>query len=777
MARAGDGLGVVVDEASPERGGGLISLLGPLGGYDQPPSLIDFVSWEAPSWQASGVCPLGWTVIPPLTGEGVYTLVLFCAPQVRLKSEYQEAQACSGCHYPPWWEKYVGRVRLEIVRVLSPEEVPQIGERADYAAYLSTRYVDRANQWVDDPAAVADTRALISVTRTPLGVKLACGRDDWAVAVEATNAFEPSLVDFSLTCSISQKSYGISQTDVVLARTANTKVTGFQRYADQSNEIASFHQLSVWDEAVMRSAPERAAAPPTRRVVPVTTITQKPMLLTAIMENRGAIVQLAFSLLPVIGEALDVAELLSIALRRKDLQGDAAGNGQMALTAASLMTGPILEGPENARRIAKVAEGLMPVRFLDATGYVSLSVTREMADQVSPLQKAATKALSSGEQTTLARAMETAASSRAYDAVDEVVQASIRANMERLAAGPGLPAPIVNDAMRDLHPAELSEEFAMLDPESARALVELYGDGARKDFDFDVTAIARIEADFWRQYRPALDEVAVFRLLTPLGDDLVHPLLRAGFRDYKAAGGSKNAIAWLAGQSGKSRYRRVLVEHLGSDANRIIADVMGRTARRRGYRPTSQELDDGVAAMNALEARMAGAIGEPLPYSEMGELQHGFGHLLEADHLLEARFWAHLDGLYHKEDLWALFVPKNAFVREELAKRGWLQFDYDHNNKTQRMRQLIPHAYEDFFSTEEIYMAHWLALVDIHENPAVRARAAARFDGVLLERFEEMAEAKGAGAFKKPELSASQMAAVLAQRRAELPVRHRDKAK
>ncbi len=775
MARAADGLGVVVDQASAERGGGLIMLVGPPGGAGLPPSLIDYVSWQAPSWQESGICPLGWTVIPPLTDEGVYTLVLFCAPQVKLKSEYQEAQACSGCHYPSWWEKYVARVKLEVIRVLSPEEVPQAGDRADYAAYLSTRYVDRANQPVDDPEAVADKRALISITRTPLGVRIACGRDDWAVAAEASNAFEPSLVDFTLECSISQKSYGISQTDIVLARTANTKITGFQRYADQTNEIASFHQLSVWDEAVMRSAPERAGAPPTRRVTAVTTITQRAMLLTAIMESQGAIVQLAFSLLPVIGEALDIAELLSIALRRKDLQGDAAGNGQMALTAASLMTGPILEGPENARRIAKVAEKLMPVRFLDATGVVSLAIRREMADQVSPLQKAATKGLSNGEQTTLARAMETAASSRAYDAVDDLVETGVRASMERLAAatpvgaGSDLPPTLFADGMRAIHPSELAEDYARLSDEAVQALADGYKRGAADDFAFDLGAMARADADFWAQYAPAVDEAAVFGLLTPLGDDLVHPLLRQGFRDYKATGGKRNAIEWLAGQSGKSRYRRVLVDHLGSDANRVIARVMGRNVRRRGYRPTAQQIDDGVEAMEALEAKRAGALLDVLPYGDAADMQRGFGHLLERDHLLEGRFWRHyVDGAIDYEDFWCVFAPKNAYVRAELAKRGWAHFDYDHLSKTQAMKKLIPHGKEDVFTTDEIYMAHWLALVDVHADAATRLRAAERLDAVIVPMLEEMATSKGEDAFVKPAMAAAQMIATLAARRATL---------
>lgn len=769
MARAGDGLDLVVDTASPERGGGLISLLGPVAGFDGAPSLIDFISWEAPSWQASGVRPLGWTVIPPLTAEDRYTLVLFCAPQVRLTPEYQSADACSGCHYPSWWEKYLERVQIEIIRVLSPEEVPQPGERADYAAYLTTRYVDRANQPVGDPAAAADPRALISITRTPLGVRLACGRDDWAVSVEATSGFEPSLVDFSLRCSMPKQNYSLSQADIVLARTENTRVEGFQRYADQETEIASFHQVSVWDEAVMRSAPERAAAPPLKRTTAV-AITQRPMLMTAIMQNQGAIAQLAFSLLPVIGEALDIAELLSIALRRKDLQGDAAGNGQMALTAASLMTGPILEGPENARRIGKAAEALMPVRFLDATGYVSLSVTREMADQVSPLQKAATKALSNGEQATLARAVETAASTRAYAAVDEIVEASIRAGMDRLAAGPGLPAPLVADTMRSIHPGELAEEFASLSDEAARALLDGYKRGVADDFAFDIGAMARADADFWAQYAPAIDEAAVFKLLTPLGDDLAHPLLRAGFRDYKAGGGAKNAVEWLASQSGKSRYRKVLVESLGADANRTIARVMGRTVRRRGYRPTKEQLDDGVEAMEALEKSDPGALAKVLPYDDAADMQRGFGHLLERDHLLEGRFWRHfMERLpLHRDDFPCVFAPKNAYVRDELVKRGWAHFDYDHLSKTQAMKQLIPHGKEDAFTTAEIWMAHWLAIVDVHVDTAARTAAQTRFDAVVGYMVKAMAKSKREGKFVTPTQTPAQMIAILAARRATL---------
>ncbi len=766
MARVGDGLDVVVDAASLQKGGGRIWLLGPVAGFRGERALIDFLRWEAPPWGEH--CPLAWGVIPPLEPDGRYTLVVVCAPQVRLRSEYQSPEACSGCHYPADWNRYIDRIRLAVIRVLSPEEVPPPGERIDYGALLRTRHVDRANQAVEDPERVANRQALISITRTPLGIRIADSRDDWVVAVEAVNAFEPSLVDFSLKSGMPRQGYSLSQTDIVLRRTANTRVTGFQRYADQVNEIASFNQVAVWDEAVLREAPLRAGAPPRRQATAV-KIAGRPLLLTALMEQRAAIIQLGFSMLPVIGEAIDIAELVSIALWQQDLQGEAAGYGQMALTAASLMTGPLLEGPENARRIGRVVAGLSSIRFVDATGTVSLAIRREMRDQVSPLQRAATETLSAGEQASLARALETAASTQAYEVADAAIQGSIRAAMDRLAAGPGLPAPLVADAMRGLHPGELLEDFATLGDDAARAVLDLYGGGARRGFDFDLGAMARIDAGFLERYRMAVDEAAVFRLLTPLGDDFVHPVLRQGFRDYRAGGGRRNATSWLANQSGRSRYRRILTDSLGNDGNRIIVEVMGRTARRRGYRPAAADIDAGVRVMEALEARRPGALLDVLPYDEAAELQRGFGHLLERDHLLEGRFWRHyIDGAVDYGDFWCVFAPKNAYVREELAKRGWAHFDYDHVAKTQRMRQLIPHGAEDAFTTDEIWMAHYLALVDVHVDAAARRRAAARFDAVVLPLLREMAESKGEGAFRKPALTAAQMMAVLAARRASL---------
>ena len=36
------------------------------------------------------------------------------------------------------------------------------------------------------------------------------------------------------------------------------------------------------------------------------------------------------------------------------------------------------------------------------------------------------------------------------------------------------------------------------------------------------------------------------------------------------------------------------------------------------------------------------------------------------------------------------------------------------------MRQLIPHGAEDAFTTDEIWMAHYLALVDVHVDAEVR---------------------------------------------------------
>lgn len=770
MARAGDGLGVVVDSASLQQGGGQIWLLGPVMGFGGERGLIDYLGWEAPAWSERQ--PLAWSLIAPLEPAGRHTLIVVCAPQVRLRADYLSPSACSGCHYPADWQKYLDLVRLEIVRVLSPEEVPQPGERIDYGALLSTRYVDHANQAVDDPSSVTNPKALISITRTKLGIKITDGSDDWSVSVEALNPFEPSLVDFGLRSSMPKQAYSRSQTDIVLRRTKNTNVTGFQRYADQESEIASFHQVSVWNESkgLPDFPPERAGAVPQlgSAAEPV-PIPQRAMPLTAIMSAQGQILQLAFSLLPVIGEAIDVAELLSIVLRRSDLQGDAAGSGQFALTAASLMTGPILEGPENARRIGKVLETLSSIRYVDATGVVSLAVKREMMDQVSPLQKAATQALSDGEEAKIVSAIEAAAARATYDAVDDVIESSLRATMDRLAAGPGLPAPLVNDAMRELHPGELSEEFAALDDKVARELADLYGAGARADFDFDLAEMARKDAAFWAHYAPAINEAAVFRLLTPLGDDFVHPVLRQGFRDYRAGGGKANAVGWLANQSGRSRYRRVLTDNLGSDGNSIIAEVMGRAVRRRGYRPSPQEIDAGVQAMDVLELAEEGKLLAVLPYDDAAELQRGFGHLLERDHLLEGRFWRHyIDGAIDRNDFWCVFAPKNAFVRAELAKRGWASFDYDHLTKTQRMRQLIPHGKEDAFTTDEIYMAHWLAIVDVHIDLSAQVRAAERFDAVVMPLLREMATSKGEGAFVQPRMMATQMLATLAARRATL---------
>ena len=65
-------------------------------------------------------------------------------------------------------------------------------------------------------------------------------------------------------------------------------------------------------------------------------------------------------------------------------------------------------------------------------------------------------------------------------------------------------------------------------------------------------------------------------------------------------------------------------------------------------------------------------------------------------------------------------------------------------------------------------MAHWLAIVDVHEDAATRARAWERLDAIVVPMLEEMATSKGEGAFVKPAMAAEQMIATLAARRATL---------
>ena len=133
-------------------------------------------------------------------------------------------------------------------------------------------------------------------------------------------------------------------------------------------------------------------------------------------------------------------------------------------------------------------------------------------------------------------------------------------------------------------------------------------------------------------------------------------------------------------------------------------------------------------------------------------LANAFGHLLERDHLLEGRFWRHfMERLpLHRDDFPCVFAPKNAYVRDELVKRGWAHFDYDHLSKTQAMKQLIPHGKEDAFTTAEIWMAHWLAIVDVQVDTAARTAAQTRFDVVVGYMVKAMAKSKREGKFVTP---------------------------
>ncbi len=725
MARASDGYGILVDELIPATGEGRIYALGSSTGWNGVPALLDYISWTGPAWSDTGVCPCAWALVPPLSDRGTYTLVIIAAPQVRINREYRATRACDGCHYPD--EPIYPNLTVFVIRTTSIDVVPQPGDRIDYDAFLQTRYHREDGSLIEDAMASPPARS-IAVKQLPSGVAIQHESEHWQVLAKARSDDEPS--GYSLLLFPDPMAYAVprarSVINVAFNRAESVSLSGTQQTSLMVLDPRTFHEVRLYEDQVYRLDQIPLPEPPVPRVSGklITTATQYVGVswwLVLFANTAPTVAYLVLSFLPGVGEILDVAEMASIALRGKDLLGDDAGAGSFTLAGASLIAGPVLEGAENARKVQKSIDELgLNVKVFDDLGNMPPALKREMLEQTSPIVKAATNSLGTADQAKLAGGLAKAATEKDVVKAADTVKEVIDAGVDRLVkSGDFVPSPIVADLTHDIHPAHIAN-FAELSTET-KYVVNVAVDGMRRTADAvgpdtlklydDGLSIMRIaDQQFWDEYVELVEEAAVYRLITPLGDNFRHPVLRDGYQHYKRAKGDDalSPLKWLSYQSGKSRYRKVLTSHLGDNGYQNVKRVLDGKGQRM-TRVTAENIDEAVRVLEAIGMERAGMI---FTYRALREHTKGVGRVLEVDHMLEKRF-EKLFGTFTipRDDIMSTIVPKNAWIREELAKRGWTDFSYDHLTKTRLMNRYIPHHREEFFTVEEIYMAHELVLV------------------------------------------------------------------
>jgi hypothetical protein len=244
--------------------------------------------------------------------------------------------------------------------------------------------------------------------------------------------------------------------------------------------------------------------------------------------------------------------------------------------------------------------------------------------------------------------------------------------------------------------AELLEAVGRIDAASAKQLTallkkyaagELKADGLLRGFD-DVLGLA---------YVRAIEAIGLRRAFAPDFRSFRNAGLAEGFNAYAASQRKKfpwreaDPVAWALKQTG-GRYAAELARELGPRWRDILK-------RERGRGPLREITPHDIAHYDRLA-------GEVWIYETLTKRNYGYGHLYEADHVLEKRFFINdprVEGFYEKEGTMAFLVPKNAAVA---ARMPGNKITYVHLTRTNMLKALIPNGTETRFTVQQIWDAH-----------------------------------------------------------------------
>ncbi len=714
MARASDGIGIIHEIFYPNENLGKLKVNTGILDHDGFPFYTDLIEWSAPDLLLRDTLPLAWTVITPIKEGDIPTLIIVAAPDVTLKFVFEAApEDCSSCHYPPNWNDYSKIVRPFVIRTNSLMTIPQTGDRLDYQSLLSSLYIGRYNEILDSPEHT-EINDWITVTRLPTGIAVSHASGHWQVTIEAKDStgFEPVYTDVAIeTYGESYidetgyfDTYVATHTAVKILRSSNTKVSGFKRSFIMGDPFFR-HELTVYDDDGIDpiNLPDELFFNQKNNITNSLTLTHSPYgdFVTLI----PIVIYLALSFTPVVGEIIDFAELLAIATLQKDLLGNSAGKFEFSLTAASLVSGPFFEGAENAKTIASLAEKFSPgVKVTDSSGHMTDAIKHEIKEQASPVTVAAMKNLSGGEQNTLAQNLVKAVETRSGQKISDNMAEVVTPHVEQILDTAILPSPIIADTMRHVSPGNI-ESFGDLPTELAGKLQVNVNLALKNGDDLSVGAVSQVETEFWSFYEKAIQEAAVYKVITPLADDLSDPLLKQGYQAYRNKGGRKNVLDWLKRQT-NGRYKARLQSLLGKGAVKIINGVLENPKRTR--KPVT--LDEVKAAAKHYEDNFSTHQLSDT-YSNLKTITNGHGHVFEIDHVFEKRFRGYFEDPWSIHDWHSIAVPKNAHVLKLLKQVGWEGFYYNHLTKTRLMKKYIPYGFEGLFTPYEIYLAHYQVLV------------------------------------------------------------------
>lgn len=251
--------------------------------------------------------------------------------------------------------------------------------------------------------------------------------------------------------------------------------------------------------------------------------------------------------------------------------------------------------------------------------------------------------------------------------------------------------------------------------------------------------------ELWETYHSAVttglvrtvftDELAKFRL--PELESLMSArLLGESFAEYaarkSAAGGAgRGALEWALQQGDNTLAAQLLHAELGPGWRSMLKSQDGR-----GIFTVTK--DHAKLYRRLLNSNRGGGAGT---YTELHEWasSRGFGSLLQADHMIEQRFFKYFEEEFEvvKDEMDAVLVPWNPSVSRNFAALGASEFPYVHSVKSDLVNKLIPKGFEGNFTTQEYFYVY--QYIYMHRF----GFAGSEFETSLVELFEDVAKYRG----------------------------------
>ncbi|MBI5900726.1 MAG: hypothetical protein HZB40_16040 [Rhodocyclales bacterium] len=293
--------------------------------------------------------------------------------------------------------------------------------------------------------------------------------------------------------------------------------------------------------------------------------------------------------------------------------------------------------------------------------------------------------------------------------------------------------------------------FGALSDDAAQEVAELFASALRHDApDLLKDGLERMgHEDLWKAYYAGVTYNLVRTVFTGDLTSFRLPELKTAmharwlfdsFADYTArksasGGAGRGALEWALQQGDDTLAAQLLHAELGPGWRAML-----RAQDERGiYTVTKHHAD---IYRNLLESgREGGGAGTYIKLHEWAS-SRGFNSLLQADHMVEQRFFKYFDEAFEdvKDELPAFLVPWNPTVARNFAALGAADFPYVHSVKTAQVDKLIPKGFEGQFTTQEYFYVY--QYIYMHNF-----RFAGRdFRISLVKLFEDVATYRGSKA-------------------------------